>query len=405
MPAVLYTATMPALDGMRILDMTQYEAGTSCTQALAWMGADVVKVEAPGFGDPGRGISVGQLYSPYFCYWNANKKSLALDLKSGEGHALLLRMLPNFDVFVENYAPGVVEKLDLTYERLREVHPSLIYAQIKGFGNDGPYAGYKSYDMIAQAAAGAFSMTGYPDGPPTCPGPTTGDSGTGMQLGMAILAAYVQKLRTGKGQHIEISMQEAMTYYVRTRMAFIPGWGEAAVPRVGNGLGAPTNLYPCTPFGPNDYAYVICVTDPHWDALCMAIDRVDLVSDPRFATGEARNENGEVLFEEISQWSRERTKYEMMHHLGAAGVPCSAVLDTADLHTDPHLLERGFVHEVELPEHGKVKMLGFAPRMSGNAVPFERAPLLGEHTDAVLAAELGMTPADVNALRDAGVVA
>lgn len=395
---------MPALDGMRILDMTQYEAGTSATQALAWMGADVVKVESASFGDPGRGISTGESYSPYFCYWNANKKSLAIDLKREEGHALLLRMLPNFDVFVENYGPGVVEKLDLTYERLSGVHPSLIYAQVKGFGSDGPYASYKSYDMIAQAAAGAFSSTGFPDGPPLCPGPTLGDSGTGMQLGMAILAAYVQKLRTGEGQRIEVSMQEAMTYYMRTRMSFVPGWNETPVPRVGNGTGGTTNLYACKPFGPNDYGYLICVTDTHWDALCMAMDRTDLVSDPRFATGEARSENGDALFDEIAAWCAERTKYEMMHHLAEAGVPCAAVLDTADLHRDPHLVARGFVQEVELPEHGKVKMLGWAPRMSANDVPYQAAPLLGQHTDQVLAEELDLGPGDVKTLRESGVV-
>lgn len=396
---------MSALDGMRILDMTQYEAGTSCTQALAWMGADVVKIEPKVFGDPGRGISVGDSYAPYFVYWNANKKSVALDLKHPEGHDLLLRMLPNFDVFIENYGPGIVEKLDITYERLRAVHPSLIYAQIKGFGSDGPYANYKSYDMIAQAAAGAFSTTGFPDGPPLCPGPTIGDSGTGMQLGMAVLAAYVQKLRTGEGQHIEISMQEAVTYYMRTRFAFAPDFGHTPTPRSGNALGPPTDLYPCKPFGPNDHAYVMCVTDQHWDALCMAIERTDLVADARFVTGEARRESGGALFEEISAWSKQRTKYEMMRTLGEAGVPCSAVLDSSDLYRDPHLNERGFIHEVELPHHGKVKLLGWAPRMSANEVAYQPAPLHGEHTDEVLAGELGINSAEITRLRDAGVVA
>ena len=331
---------MSALEGLRILDMTQYEAGPSCTQALAWLGAEVVKVESPTLGDPGRAVATGTDYSPYFCNWNANKKSLALDLKKPEGHALLLRMLPKFDVFVENYGPGVVEKLDLTYERLREVHPTLIYAQVKGFGSSGPYAGYKSYDMIAQAAAGAFSVTGPPDGPPMCPGPTTGDSGTGMQLGMAVLAAYIQRLRTGEGQHIEISMHEAMTYFMRTRVAFASDWGRAVVPRTGNALGPPTNLYPCKPFGPNDWAYVMGVTAQHWDALCLAIERPDLITDPRFESGEARAENGPALFDEIAVWTRKHTKQEVMARLGAAGVPCSAVLDTVDLHDDPHLLSR-----------------------------------------------------------------
>ena len=395
---------MPALEGMRILDMTQYEAGTSCTQSLAWMGAEVVKIESPTVGDPGRAVGTGDLYAPYFCNWNANKKSLTLDLRKPEGHALLMRLVPKFDVFIENYGPGVVERLDLTYERLSAVHPALIYAQVKGFGSSGPYAAYKSYDMIAQAAAGAFSITGFPDGPPLCPGPTTGDSGTGMQLGMAILAAYVQKLRTGEGQHIEVSMQEAMTYFMRTRIAFGADWGNAATPRTGNGLGPPTELYPCKPFGPNDWAYLICVTQQHWDSLCLAIDRADLITDPRFETGLARVQHAEELYAEIEKWSRERTKYEMMSHLGEAGVPCSAVLDTKDLYDDPHLNERGFVHEIEHPQHGNVRLLGWAPRMSKSDVPIERAPLLGEHSQDVLAAELGLGADEVASLCEAGVV-
>ena len=394
---------MGALEGLRILDMTQYEAGTSATQALAWMGADVVKVEPPRGGDPGRWLGLGDHYSPYFCNWNANKKSLALDLSKPEGHALLLRLLPRFDVFVENYGPGVVERLDLGYERLRAVHPSLIYAQVKGFGSSGPYAGYKSYDMVAQAAAGAFSVTGYPDGPPTCPGPTTGDSGTGMQLGMAILAAYVQRLRTGEGQRIEISMQEAMTYFMRTRISFSGDWGNAAVPRTGNGLGPPTELYPCRPFGPNDWAYLIVVTGQHWDALCLAIDRPDLITDERFV-GLERFRNGAALYEEIAKWTRERTKREVMECLGAAGVPCSAVLDTKDLYEDPHLAARGFVHEVEHPQHGRVRLLGWAPRMWASPTRIERAPLLGEHSDEVLRGELGLDAATLAGLRDRGVV-
>ena len=396
---------MPALEGMRILDMTQYEAGTSCTQALAWMGADVVKIERPGVGDPGRGVATGTEYSAYFCNWNANKRSLALDLSKPRGRELLHRMLPRYDVFIENYGPGVVERLELTYEKLRALHPALIYAQLKGFGGSGPYAGYKSYDMIAQAAAGAFSVTGELDGPPLVPGPTTGDSGTGVQLAMAILAAYVQRLRSGRGQFIEISMQEAMTYFMRTRIALGTNWGRQPCPRTGNLQGgAPTNLYPCKPFGRNDWAFIMTVTARHWDTLCMAIDRADLIVDPRFKTGAARLENGPALYAEVERWTRAHTKSEVMQILGEAGVPCSANIDTRDLFTDPHLVERGFVHTLDLPEHGEVRLLGFAPRMSESHVPMERPPLLGEHTDEVLGQDLGLDSADLRALRDDGVV-
>ena len=187
---------MAALDGLRILDMTQYEAGPSCTQALAWLGADVVKIERPGTGDPGRGV--GGVDSDYFLMWNSNKRSVTLALETKEGRDVLMKMLPHYDVFVENYGPGVVEKLRLDYTAMKKVHPSVIYARVKGFGTEGPYADYKSFDMVAQAAAGAFSITGDPEGPPMRPGATVGDTGTGMQLGIAILAAYVHRLKIGR---------------------------------------------------------------------------------------------------------------------------------------------------------------------------------------------------------------
>ena len=398
---------MPALDGLRILDMTQYEAGPSCTQALAWLGADVVKVERPDHGDPGRaaGRTGNTVYSAYFCAWNANKRSVAVDLQSTAGRSVFLRLLPCFDVFVENYGPGVVERLDLEYETLKPLHPSLIYARLKGFGSSGRYAGFKSYDMIAQAAGGAFSVTGEADGPPIRPGTTTGDTGTGVQLAMAILAAYIQRLRTGEGQEIEISMQEAMTYFMRTRIAVGSEWGTRAAPRTGAAGGLPpVNLFPCRPFGPNDWAYLMPVTDGHWDALCVAIERPDLLLDDRFRNLQARQRNAEALFEEIASWTRERTKGEVMATLGAVGVPCSACLDTRELHSDAHLVERGFVHEVDHPIHGEVPLLGFAPRLSGSAVPIRRAPLLGEHTAEVLAADLGMLPGELQELHAAGVI-
>ena len=398
---------MPALDGMRILDMTQYEAGTSCTQALAWLGADVVKVEPPAHGDPGRNVggSGNKGYSVYFCAWNANKRSLALDLRSERGRELFVRMVPKFDVFVENYGPGVIERLRIGYDELSAVNPGLIYARIKGFGVSGPYAGFRCMDMVAQAAAGAFSITGEADGPPMMPGPTTGDSGTGVQAAMAILAAYVQKQRTGRGQQIELSMQEAMTYYVRTRACTGSAWGTKATPRTGNAGGLPpVNIYPCKPFGPNDYIYLMPVNEDHWDNLCVAIDRSDLLLDERFASIRKRIDNGAALYEEVANFTRTRTKYEAMETIAGAGVPCSACLDTAELHHNEHLTERGFIHEMELPVHGTVPMLGFAPRLSDSAVPMTRPPRLGEHTDEVLAAELGLDAADLAALRQGGII-
>lgn len=395
---------MPALEGMRVLDMTQYEAGPACTQALAWLGADVVKIERPGAGDPGRGLLIGGDHSAYFVYWNSNKRSVALDLEKPEGKALLLRMLPRYDVFVENFGPGVLEKLGLDYEAMRAVHPGLIYARIKGFGSDGPYAQYKCFDMVAQAASGAFSVTGTADGPPMCPGPTLADSGTGMQAALAITAAYVERLRTGRGQLVEVSMQEAMVYYMRTRIANGSDWGRQAAPRSGNGEGPMLNLYPCAPGGANDYVYIVVATQRMWEQLCKAMGRPELADDPRFKGWVVRHQNGAALYEEIAAWTRAHDKHEAMRILASAGVPCSAVLDTKDLFENPHLRARGFVQSVDHEVLGTVPVMGSPFRMSGEPVKLEAAPVLGKHTADVLRADLGLDDAELARLRDAGIV-
>jgi len=396
---------MPALDGMRILDMTQYEAGTSCTQALAWLGADVVKIEKPGVGDPGRGLDLGLFEdAEYFVNWNSNKRSVTLSLDTPEGRALLLRMLPKYDVFIENYGPGVIEKMDLGYEVMKAIHPGIIYGRIKGFGTSGPYAKYKSFDVVAQAASGALSTTGEAGGPPTRNGPTIGDVGTGVQMALAITAAYVQKQRTGQGQLIEISMQEAVTYFMRTTMALGSKWGTRPAERRGNGINPVINLYACTPFGANDYVYIMCVTQQLFERLCTVIGRDDLRSDPRFAQPKARRENADALRNEISAWTRVRTKREAMHILCEGGVPASAVFDTTDLFSDPHLKSRGFIHKVTHESLGEIPLLGFPPRLSESHVPIQAAPLLGKHTAEVLAQDLGLDAAALQSLRDSGVV-
>ena len=392
---------MPALDGLRILDMTQYEAGTSCTQALAWLGADVVKIERPERGDPGRGADGN---AEYFVVWNSNKRSVAVDLSRQKGRQLLLDMLASYDVFVENYGPGVMEKLRLDYPAMKAVKPDIIYARIKGFGSSGPWADYKCYDMVAQSAAGAFSITGEADGPPMRPGPTTGDAGTGIQMALAIAAAYVQKLNTGNGQLIELSMQEAMTYYLRTATSN-GNYGERAAQRHGNGATPNMTLYRCRGDGANDYLYVMAVTPRMWQHLCQAIDREDLLADPDYATPRDRYRNRLALRAEVEAWTLQRDKYEAMRQLAEGGVPASAVLDTKDLYRNPHLLSRGFVHEVEHAALGTVKLLGWPVRMSASAVPIKAAPLLGQHTREVVAADLGLSEAEVQDLLDAGVIA
>ena len=266
---------------------------------------------------------------PYFINWNSNKRSVTLNLREPRGRELLLEMLPHYDVFVENYGPGVMERLDLTYEVMQEVNPTIIYARLKGFGLSGPWSGYKCFDPIAQAAAGAFSVTGPADGPPVYPGSSTGDSGTGVELALAITAAYVQKLQTGEGQCIEISMQEAMTYFMRTRVA-IAGFGEDAVAqRNGNSLGGPTDLYACKPVegsdGANDYLYIIANNDRHFGALCETIGHPEYASEERFNAKWRRTGMGHELFDVIAAWTIQRTKWEAMEQLGEAGVPAGAV--------------------------------------------------------------------------------
>jgi crotonobetainyl-CoA:carnitine CoA-transferase CaiB-like acyl-CoA transferase len=396
---------MPALDGMRILDMTQYEAGTSCTQALAWLGADVVKIEKPGVGDPGRGLDLGLFEdAEYFVNWNSNKRSVTLNLESPEGRALLLKMLPKYDVFIENYGPGVIEKMDLGYEVMKAIHPGIIYGRIKGFGTSGPYAKYKSFDVVAQAASGALSTTGEAGGTPMRNGPTIGDVGTGVQMALAITAAYVQKMRTGVGQLIEISMQEAVTYFMRTTMALGSKWGTRPAERRGNGLNPVISLYPCTPFGANDHVYIMCVTQRLFERLCTVIGRDELRTDPRFAEPKARRENGEALRAEITTWTRARTKREAMHTLCEGGIPASAVFDTTDLFNDPHLKSRGFIHKIPHEALGEIPLLGFPPRLSESEVPIKAAPLLGKHTAEVLAQDLGMDATALKTLRDSGIV-
>lgn len=392
-----------ALSGMRILDLTQWESGTSCTQALAWLGADVVKVEPPA-GDPGRNLARNaQAESDYFINWNSNKRSVVIDLSRDEGRDLLLRMAPKYDVFIENFGPGVIEKLRLTYTDVKRVHPEVIYASIKGYGLDGPYADYKCFDAVAQAAAGALSVTGEIGGPPMRPGPTIGDSGSGIQMALAVTAAYVQKLKTGEGQFIELSMQEAVTYFMRTMIAIGAQGGAAAVPRLGNRMGATIDLFPCKPGGPNDFVYIMAVTDAMWKRLIAKVGKPEYADDPRFETDLHRIMNGAAIREAISAWTSERTKQEAMKQLNEADIPASMVFDTKDLFADPHLKERGFVHEIEHAKLGRIKLLGWPPRLSGSRVELKAASGLGEHTMEVLGEDLSLADSEIAGLQRDGI--
>jgi formyl-CoA transferase len=396
---------MPALDGMRVLDLTQWEAGTSCTQMLAWLGADVVKIEPPGRGDPGRRTEPTKGDSLYFLSFNANKRSVTLNLRTAEGRRIFLELAKRFDVMTENFAPGAIEALGLGYEVVREANPAIIYGSIKGFGSTGPYSGFKSFDPVAQAAGGSISVTGNPHERPFRPGATFADTGSGMTLALQIVAAYVQRLRTGKGQRIEVSMQEAVANFMRTPLSFRERLGHPTPRRAnaGGAGGAPTDLFPCAPGGPNDWLYIFITTSRFWDALCIGIGQPELAVDERFATPQARQQHAEELYAIIASWTRQRTKFEAMEHLGALGVPCSAVFDSKDLLEHPHLRARGAVTRLDHPVRGPEEFLSPPFHMSESHVEMVPAPLLGQHTEEVLRAELGLSDAELAHLAATGI--
>lgn len=391
-----------ALAGIKVLDLTQYEAGTSCTQALAWLGADVVKVE-PQTGENGRFASTnsGDVDSFYFIMMNANKRSLVCDLKSERGKAVIRKMIKQADVMIENMSPGGIERLGFGWDVVQEINPRLVFAQIKGFAPDGPYANYLSFDMIAQAVGGAFAITGHEGGPPLRPGPHVGDTGAGIHCLVGILAALNQRHATGKGQRIEVSMQDAVINFNRICFAGQLMFGKP-VPRTGNqssiGAAAPSELYLCKPGGPNDYVmvYTSRAGSWHWQRLLKVIGREDLSEDPRFATPAARVKHAAEVDALVGEWCAKHTKVDAMEKLQNAGVPAGAVLDTQELSSDPHLRKRGTFAPVHHPKRGEVVMPGWPVKMSASNVEVKCSPLLGEHTTAVLSQWIGMSPAEID---------
>lgn len=398
---------MKALDHIKVLDLTQFEAGPSCTELLAFLGAEVVKIESPKGGDQGRYLITDKpgLDSPYFLLLNANKKSVTINLKSEQGLSLFKKLVPHFDVMVENYGPGAIQELGLGYDVMSKLNPRLIYAQVKGFGTYGPYSGYKSFDMIAQATGGAMSVTGTSDTEPLRPGPTIGDTGTGVHCAVAILAALLQREKTGHGQRIEVAMQDAVVNL--TRIGMMGHYlGDVPAQRRGNRITnlAPTDLYPCSPGGPNDYAYLITTTPEMWQSLAKAIGRADLVSDPRFVDQRSRNQHFNDIFDVIASWTRQRTKFEVMRILGEAGVPCGAVLDSGDVLANDHLKVRGMIQTIEHPTRGSFTMPGCAVQLSESSTDVLPAPLLGQHNSEILGNLLGLTNVDLANLKENGVL-
>jgi formyl-CoA transferase len=397
-----------ALSGMRILDLTQFEAGTTCTQFLGWLGADVLKIEPPGGEQSRRNRpEVPGLDAMFFLVFNSNKRSVAIDLKHPDGRALFLKMVERADVVVENFAPGVMEKFGLGYEQLHATNPRIIVARIKGFGLSGPYSEYKSFDMIAQATGGIMSVTGFEDREPIRCGAAIGDTGTGVHTAAAIMAAYIQRQRTGQGQLVEVAMQETVANLLRGR--FVDHYREGRPsPRRGNGLvgGVPGGAYPCAPGGPNDYAfiYVQPISPAMWRDFATAIGREDWLADPRLNDAKSRWEHRDELNGVIRAWTSARTKHEVMTTLGKAGVPCGAVLDTGEVLDDPHLNARGQIHTIEHKTRGPIRLPGCPVHLSASPAPTSPPPLAGEHTAEVLGELFGLEKDDVEKLRAQGVL-
>ena len=397
-----------ALSGIRILDLTQFEAGTTCTQLLGWLGADVLKIEPPGGEQSRRNRpEVPGLDAMFFLVFNSNKRSVTIDLKNPDGRALFLKMVERADVVVENFAPGLMEKLGLDYDQLRATNPRIIMARIKGFGLSGPYSEYKSFDMIAQATGGVMSVTGFPDREPIRCGAAIGDTGTGVHTAAAIMAAYIQRQRTGQGQLVEVAMQETVANLLRGR--FVDHYREGKPSeRRGNGLlgGVPGGAYPCTPGGPNDYAfiYVQPINPGMWRDFAIAIGREDLLADPRCKDAKTRWENRDALNAIIREWTSTRTKHEVMAILGKAGVPCGATLDTGEILDDPHLNARDQIHTIEHATRGRIRLPGCPVHLSASPAPTSPPPLAGEHTAEVLGEVLGISTDEVEKLRAQGVL-
>jgi len=404
---------LDCLAGIKIVDFTQFEAGPSCTESLAWLGAEVVKIENPSVGDPGRrlaGPGAPDKDPWYFHQFNANKKSLTVNLKSPRGLEIVKELLKKADVTIENMAPGTIERLGLGYDEVKKINPGIIYCQVKGFGTGSPFEKNLAFDMIAQAAGGPTSVTGEAGRPPVKPGPSFGDTGTGMLMAISILGALYKRTQSGQGRRLQVAMQDAMIHYMRvpfsrtqlTGKAPVRGGSAASQP---GGL-VPSALYPCKPGGPNDYVYVFCsrANPEHWQRLLKVMGREDLSGDARYDTQNARSERAAEVDEIISAWTRQHTKEEAMQRIGEAGVPAGAVFDTAELMADESLAERGIMQTIDHPTSGKVKMPAWPVRFDGHPAKVKPSPLLGQHNAEVLQGWLGMSAAEVDGLKADGIL-
>src|SRR5580704_10629520 len=407
-----------ALDGVRILDFTHVQSGPTCTQLLAWLGADVIKVERAGEGDVTRGQlrDIPGVDSLYFTMLNGNKRSITIDAKHAKGRQILEALVKTCDVLVENFAPGALDRMGFTWQRIQELNPRMIVASVKGFG-PGPYEDCKVYENVAQCAGGAASTTGFDDGPPLVTGAQIGDSGTGLHLALGIVSALYQRHSTGRGQRVFAAMQDGVLNLCRVKLRdqqrlarthvmeeypqFPNGHFGDAVPRAGNasGGGQPGWIVKCKGWetDPNAYIYVITQA-PVWAAICKVIGHEEWLTDPRYATPKARLPHLSEIFDQIEEWTTTKTKFEAMDTLNGHDIPCGPILSMKEIAEEPSLRKTGTVVEVDHPTRGKYLSVGNPIKMSDSPSDVKRSPLLGEHTDEVLA-ELGYPAAEVASLR------
>ena len=407
-----------ALDGVRILDFTHVQSGPTCTQLLAWLGADVIKVERAGVGDATRGQlrDIPGVDSLYFTMLNHNKRSITLDTKQARGRDVLDRLIKTSDVLVENFAPGALDRMGITWDHIQTINPRLIVASVKGFG-PGPYAGCKVYENVAQCAGGAASTTGFDDGPPIVTGAQIGDSGTGVHLALGIVAALYQRNTTGRGQKVLAPMQDAVLNLCRVKLRdqqrlertgtlreypqYPDGSFGEAVPRAGNasGGGQPGSILKCKGWETDPNAYIYFITQAAvWPAICKVIGETSWVSDEAYGTPSARLLHLKPIFARIERWTMTLDKFAVMAILNEHDIPCGPVLSMKEIAADPSLRESGTIVEVDHPERGRYLTVGNPIKMSDSATDVSRSPLLGEHTEEVLH-QLGYSREDVAALR------
>jgi len=411
-----------ALEGVKILDMTHVQSGPTCTQLLAWFGADCIKVERPGVGDATRGQlqDIPDVDSLYFTMLNSNKRSITLNTKSDAGKAIFTKLIEHCDVMVENFAPGALDRMGFTWERIHEINPRMIYASVKGFG-PGPYEDCKVYENVAQCTGGSASTTGEIGSVPLVTGAQIGDSGTGLHLALGITTALFQRTVSGKGQRVTCAMQDGVLNLCRVklrdqqRLAHGPlteypqypngEFGEAA-PRAGNasGGGQPGWIVKCKGWETDPDAYIYVITQAAaFPGLAKAIGHEDWLEDPEWSTPAARLPHLEEMFDEIEKWTKTKNKFEVMDTLNPLNVPCGPILSMKELAEEPSLRETGTIVEVDHPERGKYLTVGNPIKLSDSPADVERSPLLGEHTDEILH-EIGLSDSDIAASKSSGVV-